>query len=106
MKFLVILRMKDNYFMLSPEKQLELMEGSFAFVDKHRQAGNCIDVHFLPGAKGTVSIWEADSSEEVTLRFLENPMSPYEDAQMYLLSDWDSFKNTIRKIYRQKLTKK
>ena len=106
MKFLVILRTKDTYFMLPPERQLELIEGSFAFVDKHRQAGNCIDVHCLPGTKGTMSIWEADSSEEVNFRFLENPMSPYEEAQLYLLSDWESFKNTIRKIYHQKLAKK
>ncbi len=106
MRFLVILRTKDIFFTLTPEKQIELMEGSFAFVEKHKKAGNCKQIHYLPSSNGTASIWEAESSEEVTLRFLENPMSAYEDAQMYLLSDWDTFKNTTKKIYYQILTKK
>ena len=102
---MVILRTKDMYFMLSKAKQLELFEESVAFVERHRKAGNCKEIHYLPGSKGTVSIWMADSSEEVTLRFLENPMSVYEDAEIYLLSDWDAFVSTTRKIYRRIIAK-
>ena len=105
MRFMVILRTKDAYFMLPKEKQLELFEESVAFVERHRKAGNCREINYLPGSKGTVSIWTAESSEEVALRFLENPMSIYEDAQIYLLSDWDSFVSTTRKIYRRIIAK-
>jgi len=106
MRFMVILRTKDTYFMLPEERQLKLFEDSVAFVERHRKAGNCKEINYLPGSKGTVSIWVAESSEEITLRFLENPMSIYEDAQIYLLSDWDAFVSTTRKIYRHLLAKK
>ncbi len=106
MRFMVILRTKDSYFMLSKEKQFELFEESVAFVERHIKAGNCREINYLPGSKGTISIWIAKSSEEVALRFLENPMSAYEDAQIYFLSDWNSFVSVTRKIYRQVLAKK
>ena len=105
MRFMVILRTKDIYFMLPKEKQIELFDESVAFVERNRKAGNCKEINYLPGSKGTVSIWVADSSEEVTLRFLENPMSVYEDAQVFLLSDWDAFVSTTRKLYRRLLAK-
>ena len=105
MKFMVILHTKDTYFMLPRDKQVELFEESVAFVERHRKTGNCKEIYYTPGSKGKVSIWIADSAEEITLRFLENPMSVYEDAQIYLLSDWDAFVSTLRKIHRQILTK-
>ncbi len=105
MRFMVILRTKDTYFMLTKKKQLDLFEESVAFVERHRKAGNCREINYLPGSKGTVSIWVAESSEEITLRFLENPMSIYEDAQVFLLSDWDAFVSTTRKLYRRILAK-
>ena len=81
------------------------MEGSFAFVEKHKKLGNCEHIYNIPGLNGTVSIWKFESADELSLRFLENPMSTYEEVQVYLLSDWDAFKNTTSKIYHRILTK-
>ena len=105
MKFLVILKLKDTYFSLPVAKQFELIESSFDFVAKHIESGTCKEIYYIPGSKGTAIIWEADSAEELTLRFLQNPMSIYEDAQVHVLSNWDEFKSVTRRIYNKLLAK-
>ena len=105
MKFLVVLKLKDTYFNLPAAEQYRLMESSFAFVDRHMESGTCKEIYYIPGAKGTAIIWEADSAEELTLRFLENPMSIYENAEVYVLSNWNEFKSVIRRLYNKLLAK-
>jgi hypothetical protein len=105
MKFLVILKVKDTYFNLPVEEQFKLIEDSFSFVDKHLKSGMCKDIYHIPGSKGTAMIWEADSAEQLSLRFLENPMSIYEDPEIIVLSSWDEFKSVIRRIYNKRLAK-
>ena len=105
MKFLVIVRTKDLFFGLPAEKQIELLNETFGFIEKQKKTGNCKEIYYTPGYKGTASIWEAKTSEELALRFLENPMNPFEDAQIYLLSDWGVFRGTARKMYRRMLSK-
>jgi hypothetical protein len=105
MKFLVIVRTKDLFFGLQPEKQIKLLSETFDFVEKQKKAGHCKEIYYTPGDKGTASIWEAETFEELTLRFIENPMNPFQDAQIYLLSDWGAFMDTAKKIYRKMLAK-
>ena len=105
MKFLVMVRTKDLFFGLPTEKQIKLLNETFDFVEKQKKAGHCKEIYYTPGYKGTVSIWEAETSEELALRFIENPMNPFEDAQIYLLSDWGIFMDTAKKMYRQMLAK-
>ena len=105
MKFLVILKVKDSYFNLPVEQQYRLIEDSFKFVDKHLKSGMCKECYHLPGSKGTAMIWEADSAEQLSLRFLENPMSIYEDTEVSVLSSWDDFKSIIRRIYNKRMAK-
>ena len=47
----------------------------------------------------------AESAELLSRRFLENPMSIYEDSEIIVLSDWDDFKNLIRRIYNKRTAK-
>ena len=105
MKFLVFVRTKDLFLGLPQEKQIKLLNETFDFIEKQKRAGHCKEIYYTPGYKGTVSIWEVETSEELTLRFLENPMNLFEEAQIYLLSDWGAFMGTAKKMYRQMLAK-
>lgn len=103
MKILVVVHTRDTFFALGSKRQAELLEDSFAFVERQKKSGVCKEMYYLPGYKGTASIWEVESAEEITLRFLENPMSTYEEAQIYMLSDWKSFVNITRKLYHRRV---
>jgi len=93
-------------FMLPPEKQLEIAEGSNAFIDKLRKAGSLKEIYNMPGLKGNMSIFESESAEEGDRLWLQNPMYPFLDVEMYVLSDWDAFKKTQKGLFQQLLTKK
>ena len=103
MKILVVVHTRESFFVLSSKRQAELLEESFTFVERQKKSGCCKEMYYLPGYKGTASIWEVDSAEEITLRFLENPMSIYEDAKLYVLSDWKAFVNITRKLYHRRV---
>jgi hypothetical protein len=105
MKFLVIVRTKELFFGLPTEKQSKLLNDTFDFVAKQKKAGNCKEIYYTPGYNGTASIWEAETSEKLALRFIENPMNPFQDVQIYLLSDWDAFMGTARRMYQKMLAK-
>ena len=105
MKFLVFVRTKDLFLGLPQEKQIKLLNETFDFIERQKKAGHCKEIYYTPGYKGTASIWEAETSEELALRFLENPMNPFEDAQVYLLSDWRTFIEAAKRMYRQMLAK-
>ena len=105
MKFLVMVRTKDLFFGFPAERQIKILNDTFDFVAKQKKAGHCKEIYYTPGYNGTASIWEAETSEELTLRFIENPMNPFQDVQIYLLSDWGAFVDTAKRLYRQMLAK-
>jgi hypothetical protein len=89
MKFLVISKRKEAYMMLPIEKQLEIMQGTVAFIQKSRNAGKCKAIYFLGDLQGSVSIWEADSDEESIRIIIENPITRFSDLDIRPLIDWD-----------------
>ena len=103
---LSISRTKDSYFMLPPETQMQLMEGSWAFIDKYRKAGKCKEIYNVPLLKMSVSIWEVESPEETDRIILENPFYPFMDIEVYTLSNWDAYTKASKEVYQQRLAKK
>lgn len=97
MKFLTISRLKDSFFTVPPELQMQLVAGVTAYVDKTRKAGKLKEIYNVPGLKMTVSIWEVESAEESTRLFLENPLFPFMNVETYTLSDW----STMTKAWKE-----
>ena len=89
MKFAVNSRRKDAYLMLPIEKQIEIMQGTAAFIEKYRNAGKCKEIYFHADLQGSLSIWEAESEEEKIRIMVENPIARYSDMDIHPLTDWD-----------------
>lgn len=93
MKFLVTNKLKDMFFTLPPEVQLELNQGAVAFIEKYQNNGKCKEIYNMPGKNMAMSIWEADSGEEMEQRFVELSISAFMEYEVFLLSDFaDSMK--------------
>ena len=106
MKFLIINRMKDMFLMLPSDRQAQIMDGVAAFIEKYRKAGICKEIYNISSIKGSVSIWEVDSAEKGAGLFLENPVTPFEDFEMYVLSDFDAQMKSQKEMYQKLLAKK
>jgi len=105
MKFLVISRNKDAYYMLPPERRMEIMQEVVAFIDKYRKAGKCKEIYETADLKGGVSIWEVASSEESARLMLENPMLAFQDIDIQPLVEYDVAMKAAT-AYVKKLAKK
>ena len=75
--------------MLPVEKQIEIMQGMVAFIDKYRNAGNCKQIYFLSDLQGSVSIWEAESDAESIRIMVENPIARFSDMDIRPIIEWD-----------------
>ena len=105
MKFLVTTRNKDSYYALAPEKRLQLMAEAYAYMDKHLKAGKCREMFQTSDLKGSVSIWDIASSEEVARFLVENPLFAFLDIQSQPLIESDVAKKVVTD-YVKKLAKK
>ncbi len=102
MKFLTISRLKDSFFTLSPELQMQIVAGVTAFANKNRKSGKLKEIYNVPGLKVSVGIWEAESAEESTQLFLENPLFPFMDVETYTLSDWGVMAKAWREAVKRR----
>ena len=89
MKFVVISKRKDAYMMLPVEKQIEIMQGMVAYIDKYRNTGKCKVIYFTGDLQGSVSIWEAESDEDSIRIIAENPIARFSDLDIRPLIEWD-----------------
>ena len=89
MKFLVMIKRKDEYLRLPVERQIEIMQGMVAYIDKYRNKGKCKVIYFTGDLQGSVSIWEADSDEESIRIIAENPIARFSDLDIRPLIEWD-----------------
>lgn len=99
MKYLLISTMSDTFTMISPEERMEVINGSSAFYEKYRKAGILKEIYVIPNLKKHTSIWEVKSPEEIDKLFMENPASPYENAELYLLADWDTHEKSAKELF-------
>jgi hypothetical protein len=89
MKFLTIARHKDSLYSLPPQKRAEVLTGTSAFIDKYLKAGKLKEIYFHGDMKGSVGIWEFQSSEEAGRLSLENPLLPFLDVSITPLIEYD-----------------
>ncbi len=73
MKFLVVTRNKESYYALPVEKRLENRDKGAAFFKKYLKTGKCKDLYYHADIRGTVSIWDVKSAEEIVELMLEVP---------------------------------
>lgn len=88
MKFLVTNKFKDMFFTLPPEVQLELNKEAAVFIKKYLENGECRDIYNMPGKNMAMSIWEAETGEEMERRFIELSISAFMEYEVILLSDF------------------
>ncbi|SHJ06887.1 Muconolactone delta-isomerase [Dethiosulfatibacter aminovorans DSM 17477] len=89
MKFLVTSRIKDMFYTLPPEVQLELNKGAAAFIEKYLDNGKCKEIYNMPGKNMSMSIWEGETGEEMERRFVELSISAFMEYEVILLSDFE-----------------
>ena len=95
MKYLVISRTKESFYMLPPEKLMELRRAVVDRIDKWRKEVTIKEIYNMPGLKAAAFIFEVQSPEEANRLFYESPMLPYQDFEPYVLSDWDEHVKVI-----------
>lgn len=103
MKVLFITRMKDTFALLPKEQQEQILQGAGAFIEKYRRTGACKEIYAMPNEKASVSIWELESGEQMGKFSIENPASPFQDFEMYVLSDFEALMRGYQEAYQKQL---
>jgi muconolactone delta-isomerase len=106
MKYLIITKTKDVFFMLPDERRMVLMGAAMAFVDKLIKAHKMKDVHVMPGWNRTMFILDVESQEEAARLNLESPMRDYIDTEVYGLQEWDAYVKGVKHAYQQLAAKR
>ena len=101
MTLLVTTRDKDAFFMLPRQRRMEITEGTFAFIEKQRNAGKCKEIYEYSDLRGIVSVWEVESDEGVARLILENPMTPFVDMGITPVIDYDVAVKAVREAQRR-----
>jgi muconolactone delta-isomerase len=106
MKYLIITKIKDIYYMLPDERRMVLMGASVAFTEKLVKAHKMKEVHVMPGWNRTMSILEVESPEEAARLALEYPMRDYVDMESYPLQEFEAFVKGVKHAYQQLASKR
>jgi len=99
MKYMVINTMGESFTTISPEERMKIIDGSSRFIEKYRKLGKLKERYVVPSLKKNVSIFEVESPEEIDRLFMENPASPYENSELYLLADWDNHEKNAKEVF-------
>jgi muconolactone delta-isomerase len=99
MKYLLINTMGEAFTMISDEERIKVINGSGAFFDRCRKSGILKDIWVVPNLKKNISIWEVDTPEDIDKLFMQNPVAPYENAELYLLADWDAHERSAKETF-------
>lgn len=102
MQYLVINTMGEAFTTISDEERIKVINGSSAFYAKCKKSGILKDIWVVPNLKKNISIWEVNTPEDIDKLFMENPVAPYENAELYLLADWDAHERAAQETFGQK----
>ena len=97
MKFMLITRYKDSFYVLPPEKLKELTDAAAQHREKLTKEGTMKEVYYLGNMKGGMVIYDLKSPEDL-VRIAESPMFPFVDAEITPLVDMD----VVRKAQAKK----
>lgn len=98
MKFMIITRLKDSLYALPPAKQKEIGEAMWQHHDKVKKEGKLEETYFLGNMKGSVAIFDMNSSEDLVHVIYEAPLLPFMDVEITPLVDVD----VVRKAQAKK----
>jgi hypothetical protein len=99
MKYMLMSAMSDTFTTITSEERIKVINGSSAFYQKYRKNGTLKEIYLIPSVKKHVSIWEVKTPEDIDKLFMENPASPYENAELYLLADWDAHEKAAKELF-------
>jgi muconolactone delta-isomerase len=98
MKFMRILRFKDSFYALSPDKQKEIADTTGQFLEKTAKEGKLKETYFLGNMKGAMAIFDLRSPEDLVHIAYDNPIFPFVDAEVTPLVDVE----VVRKVQAKK----
>lgn len=101
MLLLNIHHLKDPYFALPPEKQAELMVGTIAFADKYMKNGKTKLSYAFSDGKGSASVWDVDSTEELMKLYMEYPLTPYIEEKIYTIVEFGTAAKIMKEMARK-----
>lgn len=96
MRFLFVSRYKDSFFALPPEKSAAIGAAAMAFVEKYLKSGKCKEAYMQGNGRGTVSIWDFASAEEMARLVREYPMYPFIEQESIPLVESDAAVKMIK----------
>jgi muconolactone delta-isomerase len=96
MKFLATTQLKDTFYLLPGENQVQLREAGIAFVERCRASGKCRHVYYTGDLKGSVSVWDLQSSDELASLMAEFPQLPFTDIYTQPLIEFEAGLRAMR----------
>ncbi len=106
MKYLIITKFRDVYYMLPDERRMVLMAAAVAFTERLMKAHKMKEVHVMPGWNRTMSILDVESQEEAARISLENPVRDYLDTEVYGLQEFEAYVKGVKHAYQQLASKR
>ena len=106
MKYLIITKIKDMYYMLPDERRMVLMAAAVAFTERLMKAHKMKEVYVMPGWNRTMSILDVESHEEAARLSLEYPMRDYVEMESYPLQEFEAYIKGVKHAYQQLAVKK
>jgi muconolactone delta-isomerase len=98
MKFMAVVRFKDSFYALSPEKQNEIWDATGPYMEKWTKEGKLKEVYMLGNIKGAMAIFDLNSPEDLVRIAYEHPAFAFLDAEITPLVDMD----VVRKVQAKK----
>jgi len=98
MKFLAMTRIRDSFYLLPLERQRQLREDGIAYVERHRTSGKCRHIYYTADLKGTVSVWEVQTSDEAARLMAENPQLPFTDIVTQPMIEFEAGLKAMREV--------
>jgi muconolactone delta-isomerase len=88
MKFMYVVKVKDSYFALPPEKVKEIGDALAQHHEKLTKEGKLKGIYMFGNMKGAMAIYDLDSAEDL-ISLAASPMFPFVDAEITPLVDME-----------------
>ena len=108
MMMLHIHHMKDSFFALPSDKQAELMAGVMAFAEKFLKNGKMKACYEFFDGKGSATIWDNASAEEIMRIYLDYPVNSYIESKIIPVVEFEAAAKIMKEMMgaAQRATKK
>jgi hypothetical protein len=105
-RYLVITKTKDIFYMLPDERRMVIQGAAMEFIDKLVKQKKLREAYYMSPWNRYMMIAEVDSPEEAARLDLENPMRDYTDMESYELTEWAAHTKAMRETYQKLAVKR